>query len=228
MRILLLVAGLTYLTGCQPLSMPAPQSQEPPPSTAAIATATIYRIEPEQTDIRILVYRTGPLASLGHNHVISAHDVRGSVFVQSRLVESSFELELPVDQLRIDDLMTRNEEGEDFSSQPSAADIEGTRENMLGTRVLGFPVYPTISITGRLLSAGTSPTVQLTIRLKNVYAEAIVPVELSIEEEAVMISGSFELSHRELGLEPFSVMMGALAVADIITMKFTITAARQR
>ena len=226
MRVLLLIAGLTYLTGCQPVSLTAPPDREASSAAASIAGATVYRVDAARTDIRILVYRAGALASLGHNHVISAQGVSGSVYVQPLLEESSFELTLPVAELRLDDRQARDEEGESFSSQPTEADIEGTRRNMLGTRVLDFPRYPTIGIAGRLASAGTSPMVQFTIRLKERLARSIVPVEIAIQNDVLTIRGSIELSHEELGLEPFSVMMGAIRVADIITLNFAITANR--
>jgi len=228
MRIFLFVAGLSSLTGCQPLSLPVRLTQETAPVTAGASTAMIYRLDAAQTDIRFLVYRTGPLARLGHNHVISAHAVSGSVFVPPQREASSFELSIPVQHLRVDDRRARQEEGEAFSSQPSEADIEGTRQNMLGTGVLDLPRYPIITVTGRLASAEPSPTAQFTIRLKGQSARGIVPVELVIQEDFLTISGTFELSHEELGLEPFSVMMGALRVADLITFKFRITATPQR
>jgi len=186
----------------------------------------VYRVDAARTDILILVYRDGPLANLGHNHVISARGVTGSVFVQPRLTESTFELSLPVAELLIDDPAARAGAGEEFSSLPSANDIAGTRENMLGSQLLDFPRYGTISVKGRLASAGTSPEVAAMVRVKERAARKLVPVVLSIQDDLLTISGTLELTHEELGLEPFSVMMGAIRVAEVLTLRFRISATR--
>ncbi len=188
----------------------APEALEAPPARVATRGGAIYRVDAARTDIRILIYRAGALASLGHNHVISAQAVSGLVFVQPRLTESTFELSLPVGELVVDEPAARAEAGEEFSLLPSAEDIEGTRENMFSTQLLDFPRYRTISVTGRLTSAGASPEVDLAVRVKERTMQKAVPVALSIHEDLLTIGGTIELSHEELGLEPVCVLMGAL------------------
>ena len=226
MRNLIIAAGLTYLAGCQPMAVTTPDALDTRPVRPASGDGALYRVDDARTDIRILVYRSGPLASFGHNHVISARRVSGLVAARQPPDESSFELSLPVAELLVDDPSARTEAGEDFSSLPSADDIAGTVENMFSPGVLDFPRYPTITLAGQLVPSSASPQITFAIRVKEYVARGVVPVVLSIQDDLLTISGSFELSHEDLGLEPFSVMMGMLRVADVLELRFSITATR--
>src|SRR5690348_16519563 len=42
--------------------------------------AQLFRISPATSSLHILVYRSGTMASLGHNHVISSRSVNGFVW----------------------------------------------------------------------------------------------------------------------------------------------------
>ena len=56
----------------------APSTTTPPataPGITAPVAADRYRIDSDQSELRVLVYRTGAMASLGHNHVISSNDL---------------------------------------------------------------------------------------------------------------------------------------------------------
>jgi polyisoprenoid-binding protein YceI len=187
----------------------------------------VYRIDSASSDVRILVYRAGALARLGHNHVISARRLTGRVYLRRGLLKSSFDLTVPVDGLEVDDPEARAEEGEAFSSQPSQSDIRGTRRNLLGKRVLDAAEFPTVTLSGALGSVDP-PSVQCTLSFRGRPVQLSVPVELEVRGPTLRVSGSFSLSHEQLGLEPFSVLLGAIKVADQLDLKFRIEARRQQ
>jgi hypothetical protein len=195
--------------------------------TNAVGTLHVYEISAEDSDIRLLIYRTGAMARLGHNHVISVGELQGTVYVHSNLAESSMEIEISVDQLIVDDLALRQEEGEEFSGDPSESDINGTRDNMLGEQILHAEEYPSIRITsGGPIGAEEEATINLSIRLLGRVVELSVPVSLQIAEDELQASGEFRLSHEQLGMKPFSVMMGAIQVANEMDLKYRIRAQR--
>ena len=195
--------------------------------TSAVGTLHVYKISAEDSDIRLLIYRTGAMARLGHNHVISVGELQGNVYVHSNLAESSMEIEIPVNQLTVDDSALRQEEGEEFASDPSESAINGTRDNMLGERVLNAEQYPSIRVTsgGPIGEAGEA-TLSLSIRLLGRVAELAIPVSLQITEDELEASGEFRLNHDQLGMKPFSVMMGAIKVANEMDLKYRIRAQR--
>ena len=68
-----LSVGLLCLAGCQTLPVDQPGALRPSrvlPLEAASEKTVRYEILPDLSDVRFLVFRAGPLAKLGHNHVV--------------------------------------------------------------------------------------------------------------------------------------------------------------
>ncbi len=186
-----------------------------------------YAVDAAGSDVHWLIYRAGALSRLGHNHVISVDEMSGRVEVAEEWSESSFEIEIPLTELVVDDPALREAAGEEFSSQPSADDIEGTRQNMLGEDLLEADAHPTLRITGE--DPGGTPAdgeIRLTIELAGSESTVTAPVSVEFADDALTASGSFELTHAQLGLEPFSALGGALRVAPEIDFSYRIRARR--
>jgi hypothetical protein len=83
------------LAACpRPVQPPAPTPSVPQPSptpSSDIKGATIYEIDPQASELHILVYRGGTLARLGHNHVMSSKSLTGRVWLQPQFAASGFE-----------------------------------------------------------------------------------------------------------------------------------------
>jgi len=186
---------------------------------AAADEARQYTIDAAGSDVHWLVYKAGSLARLGHNHVISVADLSGSATTAADLSASRFELQFHVQALIVDDPKLRSGLGPDFASVPSADDIAGTRKNMLSDRVLMGEKYQTIKVTG-VGPSGTADaqTLQITVELLGRKVPLTVPTKLEMHGDDLTASGEFELTHTALGMMPFTVMLGALQVAD--NMKF--------
>ncbi len=186
-----------------------------------------YQIDGAASELRVLVYRAGPLARLGHNHVIVAQDITGRIYRQNPLSRSGFQLQFPVSSLQVDPVTARAQEGPDFAILPAPADIEGTRRNMLGERVLGGTAFPRVTVQGMSLT-GAPPEVVLNCRvlLRDAEVALAVPAVLVSGESDITVSGALVISHDQLGMTPFSVMLGALQVAEEMTVKFRIKATR--
>src|ERR1700722_17525722 len=73
-----------------------------------------YAVDSSASELRLLVYRAGPLANLGHNHVMVNRAVSGTVRIGADVPASSFSLRLRADDFVIDDAQSRREEGSDF------------------------------------------------------------------------------------------------------------------
>jgi hypothetical protein len=194
----------------------------PLPAPAAIPA---YRIDPAQSELRLLVYRTGALARLGHNHVIVNHALAGWVDAKKPLSSASFSLRVPVADFVVDDAQARAGEGADFSTAVPDDAKAGTRHNMLGAALLDAERYPTITLTsagirqqpGKLLAT-------MTVELKGRESTIVVPFTLEMSADRIAASGTVVLRQSELGLTPFSVMLGALQVQDEFTVRFRLVA----
>jgi len=175
----------------------------------------VYEIDGARSDIHWQVYKAGAFARFGHNHVVSIGSPSGRVVVASELVDSYFEMTIAVDELVVDDPQLRSGKGEDFASEPSAEDIEGTKGNMLSETVLNGEQYPVIRVRGtRLSGLDSDATLDLTIELLGRSVTHSVPAHVVIEGDSLTATGEFSLQHEDLGMKPFSVMMGALQVGE--------------
>ncbi|PCO06537.1 YceI family protein [Microbulbifer flavimaris] len=178
------------------------------------------------SDIHWRVYRSGPMAHLGHNHVIRATNIRGSVTLRDATQLSEFTLEIPLQRLEVDPPALRRRYGREFSSQLSSEDIAGTRANMLGERQLQASRFPTIRLTGKArlsdVSAAQKVLIAARLHLRGRIIPLRLPATVTVSSGSVRASGSFSLSHAQLGLEPFSVALGALRVGERIDFSFDI------
>jgi polyisoprenoid-binding protein YceI len=244
--------------------------------------------------LTILVYRGGPLAKAGHNHVIASHALRGSLYVPVDLAQSSFEIHMPVTELTVDEADLRaKENSDDFPPDVPDSAKEGTRHNMLSPALLDGDQYPEIvlrservewvaegpggssgvnalsspgvsgaasspNVPGGANSSGSGPNgssghgvasgsnvpsganapagpsasngpnghwlahVQVTIRDKT--NPVVVPVTFEQHGDEIVVSGEFPLKQTDLGLTPFSALLGALQVIDEMKIRFHIVA----
>lgn len=191
------------------------------------AGATLYRIDPAASEIRILVYRAGALGHLGHNHVLALRPQRGWVESVTPVSGSTFFLEIPVGQVVVDDAAMRQQEGADFPGEIPEDARQGTARNMLSEALLDAAHHPRLLIRSAAVAAhGDSFTAILHLSVAGYNSN--VSAEFKLEETAssLVAGGELTLRQSELGLKPFSVMLGALQVQDQIAIKFHIVATR--
>lgn len=206
----------------------APPSPGPAPSFELPLPGQAYQIDENRSELRILVYRAGPLARLGHNHVMVNRRVYGAVNL-AREGDSAFWLRVPVAEFSVDELQARREEGPDFAAEVPDDARSGTLHNMLGEAVLDAAEYPDISINGIAAAgppdSGAAPLVAtLTIVVAGHESKIEVPFVFESDSGRLSASGSFELRQSALGLAPYSLMLGALQVQDAMTVKFRLVA----
>src|SRR5579885_962831 len=91
-----------------------------------------YEVDALHSEVEFLVYKAGAFAALGHDHTVEARQFSGEVYLAPKFEESLFSLKLPVKDFEVDRAEARAAAGADFASKPSAGDIQGTREHMLG------------------------------------------------------------------------------------------------
>jgi len=137
MTVLVLLLG-----GCQ--SRPATEPSAPLPRDHA--GATLYTIDALASRVTVRVYRDGPLARFGHNHVIALRQLQGRVFVHRELSRSGFELSAPLAAMAVDQPADRMAAGADFPGELPADAIAGTRANMLGPKLLAADQHPLLEL----------------------------------------------------------------------------------
>lgn len=225
LRVLLALALVALLTACAqpehgppqvPASITAPADF--PASAYAQAQARglrVLQVDPALSRIAIIVRSGGPLARLGHDHVVASHELQGYVAPE----QGRADLYLALDSLMVDEPALRAEAG--LETQPSAADIAGTRANML-TKVLQTQQYPFALIQVRAEPAATSAAVDIT--LHGVTRSFNVPVRTESERDGLHVQGVLAFEQSSFGIVPFSILGGAIQVQDRIELRFDVRA----
>jgi hypothetical protein len=223
--------GLCLAACGAPKTRQSPAMGEAVEQTRPPAGAAAYSIDSAQSELRLLVYRAGPMARLGHNHVILNRAVGGWVDAAARLESASFSLYVPVADFIVDDARARSEEGQDFSAEVPDEAKSGTRRNMLGAALLDVERFPVMTLTSvaiapdpKLPESGNL-VATLTVGLAGHESTLVVPFVLTISPERISAAGTAVLRQSDLGLTPISALLGALQVQDEITVKFKFVAA---
>jgi len=220
----LLACALT-LAGCQ---SPAPGKVEPlPPLPPLVVAGTRHCVvDPAASRVVFLVYRVGPLAALGHNHVIRARRFSGDVYINREFNKSAFSLTFPVADFEVDNRKDRVMEGPDFTTRPSTTAIAETTHNMKGPNVLDAKDYRNISVRSVKVSGTREhPVVTVRIGLRGAMADMTVPLTVvQNTDQMLSVSGSFIVKQTRFGIVPFSTMGGGLRVKDEIRIRFRIVA----
>jgi hypothetical protein len=98
---------------------------------------------------------------------------------------------------------------------------------MLGDELLDGAHFPVITIRSGTWSGELEEvlvTAEITVRD---HTNAVqFPASVCLNEEQIVVTGSFALTHGQLGLDPFTAVLGGLRVRDQMQIKFRITAAR--
>lgn len=182
----------------------------------------------DQSLLQIYAYRAGTLARVGHNHVIASRHLRGELRVPDEPTQTRFSIIIPVALLTIDEPDLRLAAGAEFASEVPDTARDGTRKNMLSEALLDVEHYAGIELTSKSIErTAQGYEAIVTTVVKGVASDHRVPLRIDSSAGRITARGTFALSQSALGLTPFSVMMGALAVRDEMQISFAIVAAAE-
>jgi polyisoprenoid-binding protein YceI len=223
------------LSACQP----QPQSQSEPPhvpaaaldwpghdyAAAAAAGSDVFLLDPDATQIDVVVRRDGPLARFGHDHVVTVQQAEGFLRLDPHGPGSRADLRLRLDQLTVDSAEARARHALD--TDPTEADVAGTRKNLM-EHVLDADRWPwmTLDMTAFERQQDHYSAI-VTIAVNGSQYSSRQPFRLRREAGRARVEGFFVIRQTELGIEPFSALGGGLRVADPLEIHFLIEADRR-
>lgn len=190
------------------------------------AKAPRFVVDPQASEVRLLVYRAGPLGRFGHNHVLTGR-ARGEIRAGDSAPDSGFRLEIPVESFSVDPPAARAEEGEEFSAELSEQARQGTRENMLGGNVLDAANHRLIRIESIALAGPRwNPTVLARATLRGVTRDLRFPAAVFQQGKELTVIAAFRIRQTDFGIKPFAMLGGALQVLDEIDVRLRVVARR--
>jgi polyisoprenoid-binding protein YceI len=214
---------LLMLGACRTL----PPARTASGAIAPPAGALQWIIDPAASHIWLQLRADGALARLGHTHLIVAQQLQGQVWLHPQIERSLVELTLPVAGLLVDDPAERARAGGDFAEPLDEAARTGTREHMLGDHQLDAAHYAAITLRSRQVRQnGMTTTIEFQVLVRGHQSVLAVPVQWQQNAGELRATGAVEFNQTDLGLEPYSVALGALRVADRIAARFEIVAHR--
>ena len=230
-RALPLLFLLLLAAACQTLPPPGDTAVLAEPVRADVnvpSGAPRYTVDRQASEIRFLVYRDGPLARFGHNHVIVGR-VQGEIRAGDAAAASGFRLEIPVDSFAVDPPAARAEEGDEFAAQVSEPARRDTRENLLGRDILDAAAYPLIRIESIALAGPDwNPSVTARVTLRGAMRDLRFRAAVFRQDETLAVVASFRINQSEFGIEPFSALNGGLLVRDALDIRIRLVARREK
>jgi polyisoprenoid-binding protein YceI len=224
-RALCIIAVAVGVFGCATRTQKSEPASRGAPAHAEPAQGRAFKVMGSESLLIVRVYRGGTLARAGHNHIVASHDLSGTVYVATDIARSSFEIQFPVAALTVDEAELRAAQGADFAADVPDAAREGTRRNMLGPAVLDANPYPQITLRSESLQLdGGRLTSRVQISVRGQVHEFAVPVSYTLSANELLAQGEIALKQTDLGLAPFTALLGALAVQDEMQVQFRIVA----
>lgn len=191
-RRLLLLTAVASLTGCA----------SAPPAVDPLA-------EPIGNALRVLVWRGGTAARLGHNHVLRAGDLRVDWPAAGPVL--SFRL----DALDIDPPALRERLGLAFASAVDDTARAGTRANLL--KALDAAAHPEVVVrTLQQVGEGGRRAVEAEITLHGVQRRQWFVAQV----DGKLARGEVVIRQSDFAVQPFTVLGGLLAVQDALVVQF--------
>lgn len=234
---LMYVASVFTLLSCNavPPAAPAPVlagERAPAPMDSASWRSTyaklaeqggrVVTLDPQASTVRMYIFRSGTAARLGHNHVLSAPQFTGLLYLPAEeMAKARFDMEFRLDQLEIDRPEYRSALGSAFSSVLSPDQIQGTREHMLGSNSMQADRYPLVRIHS-LQITGELPKIaaQVRVEIHGQSRDTWVPLMVEALPDHLSVSGALVIKQTDYGILPYSILGGLLAVKDEIFVDF--------
>jgi polyisoprenoid-binding protein YceI len=182
---------------------------------------TEYSIDDAKSKLEINVYKEGLFKAFGHDHLIAARKVSGSVQFDPQMIEnSSVRLKVGARSL------TAIDPGE---SEKDRRDVQAT---MTGEKVLDVTKFPEIVFSSTSVSAvkktadGWELTVSGKLGLHGVEKAVSLPIHVRVEGSQLAAQGEVSLLQTEFGIKPVNVAGGSVKVKDKLRISFAIVATR--
>lgn len=218
------------MVGCVSRKAGPPATVAPAEPELAVAAYTasacrqgsrVYRLDEAGSRVRVLVGKAGALSGAGHVHVISVTDIRG--FAELGGAGGRADLVFALADMRVDVPSVRKAMGGAYAEVMLTPDQRaGTRENML--KSLHAATWPRVHLAIQRRSATADALAPAPARVRlwlhGVAGEYKVPVRLHADDAMLSVDGSLEVRQSAFGIQPFSIMMGALRVEDALQVRY--------
>ena len=190
-----------------------------------LAAAAEYLIRPEQSELVVLVFKTGFASAFAHDHVVRATRFSGSISGDpSNPATAAVRVTVPVEALAVDEPELRKKHG--LAGGPGDSDRQEIQATMRGDKQLDAAKYPDISFRSVSVEPRTTGDFLLTgdFTLHGTTRRITVPVSGRLSDGSLRATGSFEFNQSDFGITPISLFLGAVRNQDRVRIVFDLIA----
>lgn len=194
------------------------------PMGAARSAPRVFRLDDAASRLVVLLTREGAFSAFSHDHVLVARGLEGEVTLDvENPSAAALRLTLPVERMVVDAPGDREREG--LAGTLTKSQRGEVRENMLGPQQLDAAAFPAVTAFSAGV-AGDLPRLRLQLRLGIRGVERVVPVEarVTLENGLLAAEGEAEVRQTDFSIRPFRLLLGVVAVADVVRVRFRIVA----
>ncbi len=187
------------------------------PAAQSPARADTGAIDVKTSRVYILVDKSG----LGHQHGIAGHLQGGRLKLDAKSGAGQIVFDMP-------SFIADTDEARKFvglGDSASASHQKQVTDNMLGPEVLDVKKYPTATFdiesalpVGKPTAAGRVYELRGTFRLHGASQPLVIQAEASDAGAAVHVRGKFAIEQTKFGIKPYTAALGAVGVADKLTI----------
>lgn len=190
------------------------------------AMAAEYLIRPEQSELVVLVFKTGFASALAHDHVVRATRFSGSISGDpGNPANAVVRVTVPASALAADEPEMRNKHG--VAGTLGDSDRREIQSTMLGDSQLHVTAFPDISFRAVSVEprspAGFLVTGDFTLR--GTTRRISIPVAAQFSGDTLRATGAFEFNQSDFGITPVSLFLGAVRNQDRVRVVFDLVAA---
>ena len=189
------------------------------------ARAAEYEIRADQSELVVLVFKTGFASALAHDHVVRATQVSGSISGDPNDPAAAVvRVTVPAAALTADEPGVRQRHG--LAAALSASDRNAIQATMVGESQLNVAAYPDISFRSVAVAPRTPAGFLVTgdFTLHGTTRRISLPVTAQLSGRTLHATGAFEIDQSDFGITPVSLFLGAVRNQDRVRIVFDLVA----
>lgn len=188
------------------LAIPLYSSFAQPPSARAFFS------KKDKSEFKVYVWKAGIASGFAHDHVMSVKDFKGQVLYDEKDPgKSSVFIRVEAKSLKV------------LDPKVKASDKAKIKKSMDSDEVLNVKKYPRITFKStkvEVKKSGLKVTGKMSLCGKT--KSLSFPVKIEKKGGKLVATGAFKLRQTEFGMTPYSALLGAVKVKDVVDVKFKI------
>lgn len=190
------------------------------------ADAAEYLIRPEQSELAVLVFKTGFASALAHDHIVRATRFSGAIRgAPGDPAAAVVHVAVAAGMLAADEPEMRKKHG--LAATLSDSDRREIQSTMLGETQLHAAAFPVITFQSVAVEPRGSGDFLVTgdFTLHGTTRRIAIPVSVQLSGDTLRATGAFDINQSEFGITPVSLFLGAVRNQDRVRILFDLVAA---